>query len=86
MWNKLSYDTQTTIVAVIVLIIVVGSVLLAGFIGSESRKYSMYEKYNNGICRDCGGRYEYTQALDYGEYLYICNGCNNAVELNKIYR
>lgn len=42
------------------------------------------DEYNNGICRECGGHYEYLQAVGHYEetgYIYICNGCRRSLEL-----
>lgn len=44
--------------------------------------------YNNGICRICGGNYEFYQAVGhqyFTNYLYKCNKCGNIIEVNQHY-
>lgn len=44
--------------------------------------------YNNGICRICGGNYEFYQAVGhqyFTNYLYKCDKCGNIIEVNQIY-
>lgn len=42
-----------------------------------------FNEYNNGICRDCGGRFVYQEAVGHRRsthYIYICENCGNLVE------
>ncbi len=44
--------------------------------------------YNNGICRICGGNYEFYQAVGhqyFTNYLYKCDKCGNVIEVNQHY-
>lgn len=44
--------------------------------------------YNNGICRICGGNYEFYQAVGhqyFTNYLYKCDKCGNIIEVNQHY-
>jgi hypothetical protein len=42
-------------------------------------------KYNDGVCKACGGHYVYEQAVGhmYGtSYLYRCDGCDAILEMH----
>ena len=44
--------------------------------------------YNNGICKICGGNYEFYQAVGhqyFTKYLYECDKCGNIIEVNQHY-
>lgn len=44
--------------------------------------------YNNGICKLCGGDYEFYQAVGHRystSYLYKCNKCGNIIEVDHLY-
>lgn len=44
--------------------------------------------YNNGICKLCGGHYEYIEAVGRRyetHYLYRCNKCGDLIEINTFY-
>ena len=44
--------------------------------------------YNNGICKICGGNYEFYQAVGHRyttNYLYKCEKCGNIIEVNQLY-
>ena len=46
------------------------------------------DEYNGGICKTCGGHYEYLQAVGHlGEtaYIYVCDGCHRSLELPRYY-
>ncbi len=72
----------TLMMAVIILLII-------GFcIGLRSLEKKSDEKiYNNGICTECGGHYEYEQAVGHREdttYIYKCNKCDKRIEVHYI--
>jgi len=67
-------------------------IVFFGFISynEELENYkSDVAKYNNGICSECGGNYEYKQAVgtnsDTG-YIYICDNCKNLIQLDNYLR
>lgn len=44
------------------------------------------QKYNGGICTECGGHYIYQQAIGHQvdtDYIYICDKCGSMIELDK---
>ena len=52
----------------------------------KADKNAAIERYNNGICHDCGGEYKYDQAVGHyfdTTYIYKCDKCGNIVELNE---
>ena len=60
------------------------ALIISGFIG----KIINENKYNNGLCINCGGTYEFKQAVgSYAGigYMYICNKCGRMIEINKYY-
>ncbi len=47
--------------------------------------------YNNGVCTECGGHYEYSQLVRNGtastkSYIYRCDKCHKIIELSSYYR
>lgn len=44
--------------------------------------------YNNGICKICGGNYQFYQAVGhqyFTNYLYECDKCGNIIEINQLH-
>ena len=43
--------------------------------------------YNNSVCIECGGHYEYQQTVGNGGqlYIYICEKCDNLIKTSKYY-
>lgn len=42
-------------------------------------------EWNDGICSDCGGHYQFVEAIGHRRgtsYLYGCDKCENRIELN----
>lgn len=55
-------------------------------VNSYFDKYKV-KQYNDGICLECGGEYEYFSVVSHlnnTRYIYKCNKCNNVVELSKM--
>ena len=45
--------------------------------------------YNNGICKICGGTYEFQNAVGHQfttDYIYKCNQCGDLIEINTYYK
>lgn len=45
--------------------------------------------YNNGICQECGGNYEFLQVVGHYAstcYVYKCNNCQNLIETNTYFK
>ena len=76
----------------IIIIVLVIAVFFAAIYRVETdnrEEQESTEKFNNGICLDCGGRFVFHQAIAYRirysgycTWLYICDGCGEAVELS----
>ena len=72
-------DTPWQFIALLILLIII--VLFIQSCASSNL-------YNNGICRICGGNYEFYQAVGhqyFTNYLYKCDKCGNIIEVNQIY-
>lgn len=44
-------------------------------------------QHNHGICTDCGGQYEFVQAVGHHldtSYIYKCNKCGKIIEVDEI--
>ena len=42
-------------------------------------------KYNNGICSLCGGKYEFKETVGheyFTNYVYVCNKCGHLIEIS----
>ena len=74
---------EAILITAIIVLIIVGVC-----IGLRSLEKKSDEKiYNNGICTECGGHYEYEQAVGHREdttYIYKCNKCDNRIEVHYI--
>ena len=72
-------DTPWQFIALLILLIII--VLFIQSCASSNL-------YNNGICRICGGNYEFYQAVGhqyFTNYLYKCDKCGNIIEVNQHY-
>lgn len=81
-YKKIQFEEGIVIGLIVVVIL---GVIFATFavICSERAKV---EEYNNGVCKQCGGKYEYLQAIghrDYTTYLYRCRQCGKMLELSQ---
>lgn len=46
------------------------------------------DKYNNGICKLCGGNYVFQNAVGHRwstDYVYVCDKCGNLIEVSTYY-
>ena len=51
------------------------------------REHAIQNKWNDGICTECGGDYEFFQAVGHGSstsYIYKCDSCGKIVEFENI--
>lgn len=45
-------------------------------------------RYNNGICKICGGHYVYQQAVGHRyetNYIYRCDKCGHTIEVDDVF-
>ena len=64
-----------------ILLVILAVVWFAGKIWSA-------DKYNNGVCQNCGGRYVFRQAVGHyymTEYMYVCDKCGNMIQIDNFY-
>lgn len=84
--KEMRFRISSTVLGIIVFFVLI-AVVFTTMVGIDKiLDNNAINEYNNGICRECGGHYEYLQAVGhYGEtgYIYICNGCRRSLELPK---
>jgi len=81
-YKKIQFEEGIVIGLIVVVIL---GVILASFAVIYSERAKV-EAYNNGVCKQCGGKYEYLQAIghrDYTTYLYRCRQCGKMLELSQ---
>ena len=68
-----------SLIAIIIVIILI-SLFVESCIGAD--------KYNNGICKLCGGNYVFKNAVGHRwstNYVYVCDKCANMIEISTYY-
>ena len=83
MSTKYYYDHDSEISWKItgILLLIVAVLWFAGKIWSA-------DKYNNGVCQNCGGHYVFKQAVGHQvstEYMYVCDRCGNMIQIDNFY-
>lgn len=76
MWLELKFG----IIGIVVAIAIIAAIVFALF-GIVNALDS--SDYNNGICKKCGGKFEYIETVgtNYGAlYIYGCNKCGYRIE------
>ena len=65
---------------------VVGLAILMVFFVDTTIERHDSKLWNNGYC-DCGGRWEYEQAVGHKSttsYIYVCDKCGNRIEISEM--
>jgi len=72
-------DTNLEVIAIfagiLILLMIINSIISA-------------DNFNNGICRVCGGQYEFKNAIGHRyttEYVYVCKQCGNLITTTSYY-
>ena len=78
-------EGKTRIIIAVILAFVIGFGLLKILMLNAEKEN---EKWNNGICTECGGKYEF-QSSSYrrnadDEYYYKCKNCGYTIELSSL--
>ena len=65
------------------------SMFLVLVVGALAEKKIDKKRYNNGICQNCGGHYEFLQIVgrknsNNDTYVYKCNKCGKIIEVHDI--
>ena len=79
--KKVEIVSPIVALAITIVIVVVIALCLLGIV----KVIDAYQ-YNNGVCRRCGGSYEYIEAVGSysgAEYIYACNQCGGRIELSE---
>ena len=73
-------NTPTSLIVIIIAILIV-LLVVELCIGDD--------KYNNGICKLCGGNYVFQSAVGHywsTNYVYACDKCGNMIEISTYYK
>lgn len=73
--NSTNLEVIAILAGIVVILMIIGSIISAN-------------NFNNGICRICGGQYEFKNAVGYKyttEYVYVCKQCGNLITTNSYY-
>ena len=65
----------------------IGALFLLAFLVSIPISRAETNKWNNGIHKDCGGHWQYEQAVGHDyitSYMYICDKCGVRKEFNTM--
>ena len=61
-------------------------IVAAAFISVACERSNIENEWNNGICSECGGRYEFIQPIGHQRtthYWYECSECGHGVEIYR---
>lgn len=70
------------IASIIVIVVCIGTVTI-----SLNEVKAADENYNNGVCTECGGHFEFSGGSQYKthhEYYYTCDNCGHTIIANHI--
>ena len=74
------YDKSCLIAAILLIGFLITIIYLHTF---SVKTYNIKNNYNDGVCIECGGNYEFFQAIGRGNktyYLYKCKDCDYIIE------
>lgn len=73
--NNTNFEVIAIFAGILILFMIISSIISA-------------DNFNNGICRVCGGQYEFKNAVGHKyttEYVYVCKQCGNLITTNSYY-
>lgn len=78
-------ENKAIIIGIIVTLLIVAAIIgiVAAAITQEYKRG--VEKWNNGKCPDCGGKFELFAASE-GSYVYVCDSCGHTISCIKAMR
>lgn len=83
MYDLFDHPSSSTLFKTMGICVII--LIILWMIGSINSSYI----YNNGVCRECGGAYEFQNVIGrYTEtyYVYKCDQCDNIIESSNYYR
>lgn len=83
MYEEKKLECMFSIIAIVLTIVAVAAIAFA--LLWISKAVDSYQ-YNNGICRKCGGTYEYIETVGsyHGAvYIYGCDKCKHRIEQDE---
>ncbi len=75
MYRRNNFGVIAIFAGILILFMIIGSIISA-------------DNFNNGICRICGGQYEFKNAIGHRyttEYVYVCKQCGNLITTTSYY-
>jgi hypothetical protein len=85
--EQASKELRETIITVSIFAITMIIFIIMFGIHCKKEYNHMMAQWNNGICTECSGEYEFYQAVghrSYSTYVYKCNNCGKVLELDCI--
>lgn len=86
-------ETKNTIIwyvkAFAIMALIAGILFASIMYACNRRTTKQNDVYNGGIHAECGGHWEYSQAVGHynsTNYLYICDNCKEMVEIDKYHK
>lgn len=73
-------EGKTRIIIAVILAFVIGFGLLKILMLNVEKDN---EKWNNGICTECGGEYKFKNAYN-SSYFYACENCDHVIKLEEL--
>lgn len=73
-------EGKTRIIIAVILAFVIGFGLLKILMLNAEKEN---EKWNNGICTECGGEYKFKNGNN-GVYYYACEDCDHVIKMAKL--
>lgn len=73
--NSTNLEVIAILAGILVILMIIGSIISAN-------------NFNNGVCRVCGGQYEFKNAVGHRyttEYVYVCKQCGNLITTTSYY-
>ena len=75
------------LIAIVSTIIIIGTMILFVFLFCEGDRIMDEDTWNNGICKECGGEYRFTNAdkaypTSSTKYYYSCDTCQDVIALS----
>lgn len=73
--NNTNFEVIAIFAGILIILIIIANIISAN-------------NFNNGVCRVCGGQYEFKNAVGHRyttEYVYVCKQCGNLITTTSYY-
>ena len=88
-WSEIKemwYYAKSLLIAAILLILIL--IVIVCYCVYSVNDYNIKNNYNDGVCIECGGDYEFFQAIGHYKtpyYLYKCKDCDYIIESEQYF-